>query len=249
MGCKMFNRQDIKKFMSMVGEMVIKLIPLFFIIMFFTASCTSNPMQPDLGEQAYPTHTTTTITVEIHTATASPSPSLTPPFQTETPKPTRTPKDEPHIGMDDPKPTITPRITPSPTSVPLGLFALLIYSPMTMTYDAAKWKDESHYDEMSLMQNYLQAINLRSCKIGVQGPTAFDPSTHTSEIVSLGDVKYEVKTFEDEQTGSLTAFYIAYEIGGLPLPLNTAILVITASNDEWSECKTLGEVVLATLRH
>jgi hypothetical protein len=99
------------------------------------------------------------------------------------------------------------------------------------------------------MQNYLQAINLRSCKIGVQGPTAFDPSTHTSEIVSLGEVKYEVKTFEDEKTGSVTAFYIAYEISGLPLPLNTAILVITASGDEWSECKTLGEVVLTTLQN
>jgi hypothetical protein len=72
---------------------------------------------------------------------------------------------------------------------------------------------------------------------------------HTSEIVSLGDVKYEVKTFEDEQTDLVTAYYIAYEIGGLPLPLNTAILVITASGDEWRECKTLGEVVLATLRH
>jgi hypothetical protein len=158
-------------------------------------------------------------------------------------------KDEPHIGIDDPEPTLTPRIPPSPTPVPLGVFALLIYSPMTMTYDAADWTDGSDYDEMSLMQNYLQAINLRSCKIGVQGPTAFDPSTHTSEIVYLGDVKYEVKTFEDEQTGSVTAFYIAYEIGGLPLPLNTAILVITASQQEWSECKTLGEVVLATLRH
>jgi hypothetical protein len=227
----------------------LKVHSIFLLILFISTGCTKDYEQPDVGGQGSPTHTTTMIPVEIHTNTASPSPSLTPPVQTETPKPTRTPKDEPDIGMDDPKPTITPRITPSSTPVPLGVFALLIYSPMTMTYDAADWTDGSDYDEMSLMQNYLQAINLRSCKIGVQGPTAFDPSTHTSEIVSLGDVKYEVKTFEDEQTGSLTAFYIAYEIGGLPLPLNTAILVITASNDEWSECKTLGEVVLATLRH
>jgi hypothetical protein len=178
-----------------------------------------------------------------------PTPSRTIKPTIKTPASANGYKGEPHIRIDDPEPTITPRITPSPTPVQLGVFALLIYSPMTMTYDAADWTDESHYDEMSLMQNYLQAINLRSCKIGVQGPTAIDPSTHTSEIVSLGDVKYEVKTFEDEQTGSLTAFYIVYEIGGLPLPLNTAILVITASQQEWSECKTLGEVVLATLRH
>jgi hypothetical protein len=222
---------------------------IFLLILFISTGYTKDYEQPDVVGQGSPTHTTTIIPVEIRTTTASHSPSLTPPIQTETPKPTSTPKDEPHIGMDDPKPTITPRITPSPTPVPLGVFVLLIYSPMTMTYDAAEWKDESDYDEMNLMQNYLQSINLRSCKIGVQGPTAFDPSTHTSEIVSLGEVKYEVKTFEDEQTGSVTAFYIAYEIGGLPLPLNTAILVITASNDEWSECKTLGEVVLATLRH
>jgi hypothetical protein len=227
----------------------LKVHSIFLLILFISTGCTKDYEQPDVGGQGSPTHTTTMIPVEIRTTTASHSPSLTPPIQTETPKPTSTPKDEPHIGMDDPKPTITPRITPSPTPVPLGVFVLLIYSPMTMTYDAAEWKDESDYDEMNLMQNYLQAINLRSCKIGVQGPTAFDPSTHTSEIVSLGEVKYEVKTFEDEQTGSVTAFYIAYEIGGLPLPLNTAILVITASNDEWSECKTLGEVVLATLRH
>jgi hypothetical protein len=222
---------------------------IFLLILFISTGCSIGNKLPDSGEQPSPTFTTTIIPVEFHTATASPSPSHTPAVQTETPRPTRTPTGEPHIRIDDPEPTITPRITPSPTPVPLGVFVLLIYSPMTMTYDAAEWKDESDYDEMNLMQNYLQAINLRSCKIGVQGPTAFDPSTHTSEIVSLGEVKYEVKTFEDEQTGSVTAFYIAYEIGGLPLPLNTAILVITASNDEWSECKTLGEVVLATLRH
>jgi hypothetical protein len=227
----------------------LKVHNIFLLILFISTGCTLGYKQPDIGEQASQTHTTTMIPVEIHMATASPSPSLMPPVQTETPKPTRTPNDEPHIGIDDPEPTLTPRITPSPTRVPLGVFALLIYSPMTMTYDAADWTDESDYDEINLMQNYLQAITLRSCKIGVQGPTSFDPSTHTSEIVSLGDIKYEIKTFEDEQTGSVTAFYIAYEIGGLPLPLNTAIPVITASRQEWSECKTLGEVVLATLQN
>lgn len=78
MKCKMNNRQDIQKFMSMVGDAVIKPIPLFFIIIIFAGSCTMYPMQSDLGEQASPTHTTTMVPVEIQTATASPSPSLTP---------------------------------------------------------------------------------------------------------------------------------------------------------------------------
>jgi hypothetical protein len=187
---------------------------------------------------------------QVETSTSPiPTPSRTIDPTIKTPASVNGYKSEPHIGIDDPEPTLTPRNTPSLTPVPLGVFALLIYSPMTMTYDAADWTDESDYDEMDLMQNYLQAIDLKSCKIGVQGPTEFDPSTHTSEVESLGDVKYEVKTFEDEQTCSVTTFYIAYEIGSLPIPLNTAILVITAGNDEWSECKMLGEVVLATLRH
>jgi hypothetical protein len=72
-----------------------------FLIIFITVSCTSNPMQLDSGEQPSSTHTTTITPVNIHTATASPSPSLTPPVQTETPRPTRTPTETPY-------PTTTP---------------------------------------------------------------------------------------------------------------------------------------------
>ena len=160
-------------------------------------------------------------------------------------------------------PTITPRpattatafLTPTVTltPVPPGVFILFFYDPLVMNYDPSLWVDKSNYGQWGenqspregvLIENYLQARDLASCTIGVQGPTDFQQAT--PEKVQLGDVGYQVITFRENN--SVMAFYIEdqslsrynYE-PGLPIP------VIGASSAEWHACKAMAEKVLATL--
>src|SRR5687768_12643891 len=101
--------------------------------------------------------------------------------------------------------TNTPELTIDPsstsistiigTAIPRGTFALLIYPPLIMNYDASAWKDESYYADMSskrayAVPNYLQFLSLASCQIGVQGSTGDFPST--PETIQLDSVQYEV---------------------------------------------------------
>jgi hypothetical protein len=155
-----------------------------------------------------------------------------------------------------PQATITPSFTSTPeiipTFVPLGVFALLTYPPLVMDYDVAAWEDESQYAEVSIkpaysVLNYLKSLSLKTCQIGIQGPTGDFPLT--PEAVQLDSVKYEVITFTDSPPGFTTAYYIEnkslirfnYEAG-------TSVLVVQASLIQWDECKTLAEKVLSTLR-
>lgn len=151
-----------------------------------------------------------------------------------------TTRDVPDInGLMTPEQTSTPRISPSPTLVPTGVFVLSYYPPMTVSYNPATWIDVTDYPGRFYETNYLQARELETCQINVQGPTSFGSSPW--EVVVLGDIKYEAKTFDNEEAASIVVYYIAYELG-------FPILAVKASQEEWGECKELAEKVLATLK-
>lgn len=143
-----------------------------------------------------------------------------------------------------------PKITA--TTVPPGVFALLIYPPLIMDYDASAWKDGSRYAETSFspvysVLNYLQSLRVETCQIGIQGPTGDFPLT--PEVTQLGSVKYEVVTFTDAPSDLVTAYYIENNsLTGFNYETGTSVLVVQASSLEWNECKTLAEEVLSTLR-
>jgi hypothetical protein len=120
-----------------------------------------------------------------------------------------------------------------------------------MDYDVAAWEDESQYAEVSIkpaysVLNYLKSLSLKTCQIGIQGPTGDFPLT--PEAVQLDTVKYQVITFTNSPPGFITAYYIEnnsfavfnYEAG-------TSVLVIQANLAEWKDCKTMAEKVLSTL--
>lgn len=181
---------------------------------------------------------------------ASPTPSLAAPTPevtltaTNIPRPTRMPIS-----------TSIPTITPTP--VPTGVFVLFFYEPLVMNYDPSIWEDRSNYAEWgtnrnpatgTIIENYLQAKDLKSCAIGVQGPTGFQ-GPHSTEIVRLGNIDYTVLTLQDSSPASIGAFYIVDQsligynddIHGLP------VLGVGASPSEWKACKASAEKVLSTL--
>jgi hypothetical protein len=155
-----------------------------------------------------------------------------------------------------PQLTSTPSFTPTPKTIPTsvspGIFALLIYPPLVMSYDVAVWEDGSQYAEVSTkptysVLNYLKSLSLKTCQIGIQGPTGDFPLT--PEAVQLDSVKYEVITFTDLPPGFTTAYYIENKsLIGFNYEAGTSVLVVQASLIQWNECKTLAEKVLSTLR-
>jgi hypothetical protein len=143
----------------------------------------------------------------------------------------------------------SPTDTPIPTAVPSGVFTLLFYPPLVMDYDPALWGDKSEYVDRSIMVNYLQAKDLSTCTIGVQGPTGFY-GPHTTESITFGDISYTLLVLEDQLPEFQSAYYLEeqtlsgyeYEQYGLP------VLGVGASPDEWERCKMLAEEVLGTLQ-
>jgi len=161
--------------------------------------------------------------------------------------------------LSTPAKTPTPASPASLTLTPVlpGNFVLFYYPLLIMNYDASIWEDRSNYTEWganlnpvpgALIQNYLQAVQFKSCQIGVIGPSGYFPPTE--EVVELGDVRYQLSTSENQERGVRIAHYIEdhsltrynYDQYGLP------VLEIAANPAEWNECKTLGEGVLSTLR-
>jgi len=140
----------------------------------------------------------------------------------------------------------------TPTPVPLGVFALVIYPPLIMNYDTSVWKDVSHYKDASFkpaysILNYLQSLSLGTCQLGVQGPTGDLPTT--SQAVQLGSVRYEVITFADSVAESTTTYYIENKsITGFNYEMGTSVFIVHASLSDWDRCKVLAEKVLSTLR-
>lgn len=138
------------------------------------------------------------------------------------------------------------------TPVPSDVFALIVYRPLIMNFDPSVWTDESHYVDARYIPayavtNYLRALNLETCKIGVQGPTG--DFLFTPEAAQLGSVNYEVITFTDTPSGLITAYYIENNsLAGFDYEAGAAVLTVQASSPEWNECKTLAEKVLSTLR-
>ena len=147
-------------------------------------------------------------------------------------------------------PTVT--VTATSTLVPAGVFALKFYPPLIMNYDFSVWKDESQYDNNSMMVNFLQAQNLSTCMIGPIGPSGHFPSPDA--IIMLGKIHYEFSSMQSSVDGMMIGVYIVdssvdpsqtlpgYDsIHGLPK------LNVIASALEWEQCKDLAEGVLATL--
>jgi hypothetical protein len=135
----------------------------------------------------------------------------------------------------------------TPTPLPPGIFALKFYPPLIMSYDPSVWMDKSRYTDYKFMVNYLQASNLKTCQIGVVGPSGNFPAD--AKPVWVGKVEYFYSLSEVGTPGMTGALYIENQslskfdyTDGLP------VLMITASKPEWDRCKVLGEVVLSTLR-
>lgn len=135
----------------------------------------------------------------------------------------------------------------TPTPVPLGVFALKFYPPLIMSYDPALWRDESRYTDYMFMFNYLQASNLKTCQIGVVGPSGNFPAD--AKLVRLGNVGYWYALSEISTPGMTGALYIENQsLSNFDYTDGLPALMISASKPEWDRCKVLGEVVLSTLR-
>jgi len=131
------------------------------------------------------------------------------------------------------------------TPVPSGVFVLSFYAPLIMNYDTSLWTDESIYTIRNFLMNYLQAMNLTSCSIGVQGPTDFN-GPHTSEIVRLGKLRFEVLSFPASLRDFVNKTYLADQ--SLATDYGLPVFWVSAIPDEWDECKKMAEEVLSTLR-
>jgi hypothetical protein len=132
---------------------------------------------------------------------------------------------------------------------------LFFYPPLVINYDPSIWVDKSNYTEWGenrqpsegvVIENYLQAKGLTSCRIGVQGPTGFQQVT--PEYIRLGDIRYEVITFTNSSNGFVGSYYIEdRSLGEYNYAPGLPILGVAAIPSEWKECKTLAEKVLSTL--
>lgn len=134
----------------------------------------------------------------------------------------------------------TPIGTNIPTPVPPGVFASLFYPPLIMDYDTSVWK--------MVKVNFLQALSFETCQLGEIGPSGNFPIP--DEIIQLGNVRYQVTVSDKTPPGLMTALYIEDRSlkDGYNYDLGVAVVMLQAKPSEWNECKTLGEMVLSTLR-
>lgn len=138
------------------------------------------------------------------------------------------------------------------TPVPTGIFPMVtFYEPLVLKYDPSLWIDKTNYNDPIDSGGGLQSTRLRSCRIGVQGPTDInDPNAYTSTKVNLGTIHFNLIRFKQPAgNGMDTAWYWVEDqsIPGFSFASGTPILVMQASADEWMQCKMLIEDVFATL--
>ncbi|MEN6571709.1 MAG: hypothetical protein ABFD24_07700 [Anaerolineaceae bacterium] len=138
------------------------------------------------------------------------------------------------------------------TPVPTGIFPMVtFYEPLVLKYDPSLWIDRTNYNDPIDSGYGLQSTRLRSCRIGVQGPTDInDPNAYTSTKVNLGTIHFNLIRFKQPAgNGMDTAWYWVEDqsIPGFSFASGTPILVMQASADEWTQCKKLVEDVFATL--
>jgi hypothetical protein len=164
-------------------------------------------------------------------------------------------------GTNTPTPTKTlrPSFTPTITLTPVspGVFVSFFYVPLVMRYDPLLWIDKSNYMEWGenqqpvagvIIENYIQAQELETCIIGVQGPTDFNGTPPVFVPVRLGDIRYSVIFWGETQQGDMSAWYIEDQsLHGYDYAPGLPILGVYANLSEWEECKALAEEVLATL--
>lgn len=154
---------------------------------------------------------------------------------------------------DTPGPTLTSIDTLTP--IPSGIFVLLFYPPLIISYDSSIWADKSNYRDRGenvnpsvdvTIDNHLQALNLETCQVGVAGPSGNFPID--AEHIQLGIVEYLFSLSETNTQGMTAALYIENQsIDGYDYKDGLPVLMIQASTSEWKECKTLGEKVLSAL--
>lgn len=140
--------------------------------------------------------------------------------------------------------------TITPTTVPLGVFAIMFYPPLVLDYEPSRWEDKSKYDDRSIIVNHLQAKELPTCILWIQGPTGFY-DVKESEDILLQNISYTKLTLPESFSPDYSSvYYLAKnsfsgyngELYGLP------VFGIGSISSEWEECKGLGEKVLSTLR-
>lgn len=206
------------------------LAAVFTLLVF--SGCTAQPaVRTAPAEALLPT-----AEVQPSATALPPATATTAPTATETTPPT--PTEEP-----------TQPVTPQPTRVRAGTFAILYYKPLVLNYDAALWQDASLYNFKPRMVNYLLLKSASSCRITPQGPSGFTTSEegYTKGEKQLGDITYT--TLETSQpTAEKMMFYFAEgEITGYDSGIGTPILVVSSSEEAWETCQAAAEEVLATL--
>ena len=126
-----------------------------------------------------------------------------------------------------------------------------------MDYDPSKWVDKSNYAEWGenqnpvegiIIENYLQAQQLNTCVVGVQGPTDFNATPPVLVPIQLGEVRYSYLFWGQTQQSDTSAWYIEDQsLDDYDYVPGLAIGGVYANPSEWDKCKVLAEEVLATL--
>jgi len=166
---------------------------------------------------------------------------------TPTGKPTKTRAAAEEVESLRSSATLPPTRTLTPTSVHPGTIALKFYPPLVMDYDPAAWVDRSDYPNDQFVVNYLESQLLANCSIGVHGPSGIPPAP--ARAVTLGDVRYVVYTYDDSPWIGMSAWYIEDQsVPGHDYSQGLPVLVIASGLEEWRECKSQAELVLASLR-
>lgn len=130
------------------------------------------------------------------------------------------------------------------TPVPEGVFVPLFYPTVSMNYDPLAWQDESLYSPAAFALNFLQARDLSSCSISVQGPTDFN-NPHSAQYVRLGKLFYTVIIPLDPSGDFVSHAYIGPPF--LATDAGVPVFWVSARTAEWDTCKSLAEEILSTL--
>lgn len=130
------------------------------------------------------------------------------------------------------------------TPVPAGVFVPLYYPSVIMNYDPLVWRDESLYSPAAFALNFLQAKELSTCSIAVQGSSTFN-TPHSAQYVRLGQLFYTVIIPYDTLGDFVSHAYIGPPF--LATDAGIPVFEVSARTEEWDTCKSLAEDVLSTL--
>jgi hypothetical protein len=128
-------------------------------------------------------------------------------------------------------------------------FELYFYRPLVIDYNLALWEDRSEPDNKEKMVNYLQHRVLKSCTVGVRGPSGFYPTDMPD--VTLGDITYQV--YQEELPGGTVVQNYFFksattnEFDEVVKTLGIPIFEVQSSPSEAQDCLAAAEILFASL--